>query len=254
MSAGAYLLAAGAEPCVPDLSGLDQVDYLTSTTAMDQRELPDSLIVIGAGYVGMEQAQLFSGLGVKVTVVGRLAPRTEPELREVMAAAFSETASGCSSTGWPPSRQLTPPPTPPPAARASSWSPPSGLQVAASRLLLAAGRAPRTSRLNLPAAGVKTDERGFVVVNDHQRTVNPHIFAAGDMTGGPQYVYVAAAHGRVAAANALGASDRVDYAGLPAVMFARPQLASAALTEDQALEAGDECDCRTWPWPTCPGR
>ncbi len=243
LPAAACLLATGAEPSVPDLAGLGQVDYLTSTTAMEQRELPDSLIVIGGGYVGLEQAQLFSGLGVQVTVIGRLAPRAEPELRDVMAAALKRDGI----------RMLEHRAVAVEAARNGIGNEllgvvvvtASGLRVAASKLLVATGRTPRTARLNLPAAGVETDERGFVVVDGHQRTANPQVFAAGDVTGGPQYVYVAAAQGRVAAANALGASDAVDYTGLPTVMFTRPQVASAGLTEAQAVEAGYACDCRT---------
>lgn len=249
LHASAYLLATGAEPSRPDLPGLDQVDYLTSTTAMKLSELPASMVVIGGGYVGMEQAQLFAGLGAAVTVVGRLAPGAEPELREVMRTAFrrdgirvlehravsiehagatTDTTAGVTVvTG-------------------------SGLRVTADRLLLAAGRAPRTAALNLPAAGIKTDERGFIVVDAQQRTSNPRVFAAGDVTGGPQYVYVAAAQGRLAAANAFGATDTVDYTGLPAVMFTRPQLASAGLTEQHARDAGYDCDCRTLPLADVP--
>ncbi len=237
LDAGAYLLATGAEPDRPDLPGLGDVDYLTSTTAMDQNELPGSLVVLGGGYVGMEQAQIFSGLGVKVTIIGRLAPWAEPELRQVMRTAFKRDGI----------RVLE--------QRAAAVGPgdrsgvtvvtASGLRVGADRLLVAARRAPRTAALNLADAGVKTDDRGFIVVDAHQRTSNPRVFAAGDVTGGPQYVYVAAAQGRVAAANAFGASDTVDYTGLPAVMFTRPQLASAGLTEAQALDAGHACECRT---------
>jgi len=240
LPAGAYLLATGAEPGHPDLPGLDSVDYLTSTTAMDQSELPASLVIIGGGYVGMEQAQLFAGLGTQVTLIGRLAPWAEPELREVMAAAFKRDgirvpqhrASSVEATG--------------PASVTVTTE--SGLRVSAERLLVAAGRTPRTAGLNLAAAGVKTDARGFIVVDEQQRTSHPGVYAAGDVTGGPQYVYVAAAQGRVAASNALGSARTaatVDYTGLPAVMFTRPQLASAGLSEQQALDAGYDCDCRT---------
>jgi len=120
----------------------------------------------------------------------------------------------------------------------------SGQRVRADRLLVATGRTPRTAGLNVGAAGVKTDERGFIIVDDQQRTANPRVFAAGDVTGGPQYVYVAAAQGRVAARNAFGGRERVDYTGLPAVMFTRPQLASAGLSEYQARQDGYPCDCR----------
>ncbi len=103
--------------------------------------------------------------------------------------------------------------------------------------------------MNLAAAGVKTDERGFVVIDAHQRTTNPRVFAAGDVAGTPQFVYVAAASGRVAAANAIGAPESakgsVDYTGMPAVTFTRPQMASAGLTEHEAIEQGYACGCRT---------
>jgi len=242
LPATAYLLATGAEPARPELAGLDQVDYLTSTTAMELTQLPASLVVVGGGYVGMEQAQLFAGLGVQVTLIGTLAPGAEPELRAVMREAFhrdgirlvehravavetvDEVAGG---------------------ALGVTVVTDTGMRITTDRVLVATGRSPRTTALNLPAAGIKTDERGFIIVDEAQRTSNPRVFAAGDVTGGPQYVYVAAAQGRVAAANAFGASDTVDYTGLPAVMFTRPQLASAGLSEQQALDAGHDCACRT---------
>lgn len=236
ISASVYLLATGSEPARPDLPGLDDVAHLTSTTAMELSELPGSLVVVGGGYVGMEQAQLFSGLGVQVTVVGRLAPGAEPELQQVMRAAFARDGI----------RVLE--------HRARSVEPgeagvivmtDTGLRVQATHLLVATGRTPRTAALNLGAAGIKTDDCGFIVVDEHQRTSNPSVFAAGDVTGGQQYVYVAAAQGRVAAANAFGGEEQVDYAGLPEVRFTRPQLASAGLTEEQVLEAGYDCACRT---------
>jgi mercuric reductase len=243
LSADAYLLATGAEAARPDLAGLDRTDYLTSTSAMELAELPASLVVIGAGYVGMEQAQLFAGLGATVTVVGRLAPGAEPELREVMRAAFGrdgirvleDRAVGVEPTGDPPAV----------AGGPVTVVTDTGQRVTADRVLVATGRTPRTATLNLAAAGVETDERGFIAVDAWQRTANPRVLAAGDVTGGPQYVYVAAAQGRVAAVNAFGGTDTVDYTGLPAVMFTRPQLASAGLSEQQALDAGYRCDCRT---------
>lgn len=196
LSAQSYLLATGAEPARPDLPGLDEVHYLTSTTAMELPELPESLIVVGGGYVGMEQAQLFSGLGVPVTLIGRLAPRAEPELQQVMRAAFARDGIRVLEHR---ARSVQP------SATGVTVVTGSGLRTSASHLLVATGRTPRTAALNLGAAGIKTDEAGFVVVDDHLRTSNPRVFAAGDVTGGPQYVYLAAAQGRVAASNAFGA-------------------------------------------------
>ena len=253
LRARAYLVATGAQPAVPDLPGLDGVDALTSTTAMELTELPQSLVVIGGGYVGMEQAQLFAHLGAQVSVVGRLAPRAEPELAAALAQVFAddgitvapEHATAVSTDG-----------------DGVVVSTASGRRLRGQRLLVATGRSPRTDGLDLPAAGVDVDEAGFVMVDERQATSNPHVYAAGDVTGGPQYVYVAAAGGRVAARNAAAAmtaqdavtddaadccpptASRVDYTGLPAVVFTCPQLASAGMTEAEVLGAGIACECR----------
>lgn len=234
-----YVVATGAEAHRPDLAGLAQVEYLTSTTAMELDVLPESLIVIGAGYVGLEQAQLFAHLGTQVTLVGRLAPHAEPELAAVLRQVFDDDGITVIEE-----RAATAESSAERVAVATS----SGRRVTAQQLLVATGRRARTEGLGLDAAGVKIDEVGFVVVDEHQRTSNPRVYAAGDVAGVPQYVYVAAATGRAAATNALADDDTaptsVDYAGMPAVVFTRPQLASAGLTEAAALARGYDCECR----------
>jgi mercuric reductase len=235
ITAPAYVIATGVAPAIPDLPGIGEVDYLTSTTAMEQQDLPASLVVLGGGYVGLEQAQLFAHLGVQVTLVGRVAPHAEPEMAEVLRQVFADegitvveeraVAVAKSDSGV--------------SVRTTS-----GVEVVGERLLVATGRHADTGDLGLEVAGVKTDERGFIVVDDHQRTANPRVFAAGDVSGAPQYVYVAAQTGHVAAAGALGDPSSVDYTGLPAVTFTTPQLASAGLTEAEALARGHSCDCR----------
>ena len=240
LRARAYLLATGAEPAVPALPGLDEVETLTSTTAMELTTVPESLVVIGGGYVGLEQAQLFAHLGASVTLVGRLAPQAEPELAGILRGVFADD-------GIPVVEEHATAVAAAPGSAVVTTT--SGREVSGRRLLVATGRRPRTNGLELAAAGVATDDRGFVRVDSAQRTTNPRVFAAGDVSGAPQYVYVAAAGGRVAARNALaaegaGAPAAVDYTGLPAVVFTRPQLASAGLTEAQALERGLRCDSR----------
>lgn len=239
LRARGYVVATGTQPLVAGIEGIDRVDYLTSTTAMELHGLPKSLVVIGGGDVGMEQAQLFAHLGAKVTLVGRLAPHTEPELQGVMRRVFvddditllEERATAVTQD---------------PGDGSVVVHTSAGHRVTGSRVLVATGRRPDNTALNLPAAGVDVDERGFIRVDRHQRTRNPQVFAAGDVAGTPQYVYVAAASGRVAAANALdpAAAETVDYTGLPAVTFTRPQVASAGLTEGQALSRGHRCACR----------
>jgi mercuric reductase len=233
--APAYVVATGVAPAIPELPGIDDVEYLTSTTAMEQQALPASLVVLGGGYVGLEQAQLFAHLGVQVTLVGRLAPHAEPEMADVLRQVFAE--DGISVLEQRAVATAT-------ADGGVSVRTGDGTEVTGQRLLVATGRHADTGDLGLDAAGVKTDERGFIIVDDNQRTTNHRIFAAGDVSGAPQYVYVAAQTGHVAAASALGDPATVDYAGLPAVAFTKPQLAGAGLLEADALARGHRCDCR----------
>ena len=225
--------------------GLNGIDHLTSTTAMELTAVPETLLIVGGGYVGMEQAQLFAGLGTRVTLLGRLAPHTEPELAQLMREAFArsgvtvieERAQSVSQD--------------PDGAVAVTTD--AGTTVTAARLLVATGRIARTDGLGLDDAGVSKDERGFVIVivivivDDRRRTSNPRVWAAGDVSWAPQYVYVAAATGRVAAANALGGNHRVDCAGLPQVTFTRPQIGAAGVAGQQALDAGYDCVSRVLP-------
>jgi mercuric reductase len=234
--APAYVVATGVAPHIPQLPGLAGVEYLTSTSAMELQALPVSMVVMGGGYVGLEQAQLWALLGVSVTLVGRFTPNTEPEIADVLRGVFAdegitvveeraEAVEGTAGGGV--------------LVRTAS-----GLEVTGERLLVATGRFPDTSELGLDAAGIATDERGFIVTDAEQRTTNPRVFAAGDVSGAPQYVYVAAQTGRAAGSGALGEPATVDYRGLPGVIFTTPQVASAGLTEQQALAAGHDCDCR----------
>jgi len=235
LTAPAYVVATGAAPHIPDLPGLHGIEYLTSTTAMEMTELPASMVVIGGGYVGLEQAQLWAHLGAQVTLVGRFAPHAEPEVADVLRGVFAD--DGISRVE---DRAASVEKT----ADGVTVRTADGMQVTGQRLLVATGRFADTGGLGLDAAGVDLDERGFIVVDGHQRTTNPHVFAAGDVSGAPQHVYVAAQTGHTAAAGALGEPSTVDYRGLPAVTFTTPQIASAGLTEQQALAAGHPCDCR----------
>lgn len=238
-----YLIATGSAPWVPPVDGLAEAGYLTSTTAMELRTLPASMIVLGGNAVGLEQAQLWRRLGVAVTVVEmlpRLAPFEEPEISQQIEEVFA--AEGIAV--------IT-------AARASQVHGRTGryrvvleggTELAAEELLVATGRRPATADMNLDAVGVKTGSRGEVMVDEHLRTGNPRIWAAGDVTGHPQFVYVAAAHGTLVADNAFDDARRtLDYRHLPRVTFTSPAIASAGLTDAEAVAAGLDCECRVLP-------
>lgn len=236
LQAGAYVVATGADPAIPALPGLHETGYLTSTTAMEQTKVPERLITIGGGFVGLEQSQLWARLGAQVTIIGRLAPRAEPELASrLRQILIDEGISVVNARATAVEHQCD--------TRVVHTD--RGTAVEGDAILVAAGRQARVDTLDLSAADVELDSRGFIKIDDELRTSNPRVFAAGDVAGGPQFVYVAAAQGHVAARNALrGVHDRVDYAGLPDVVFTDPQLAKAGLTEAEALAAGYQCDCR----------
>ena len=231
-----YIIAIGANPAVPLLPGLVESGYLTSTTAMELPEVPERLITIGGGFVGLEQSQLFARLGSKVTIIGRLAPRAEPELASRLHQILVEEGVTVINGRATSVQQL---------GNTKVVQTDIGTTVEGDAILVATGRAARIQGLDLEVAGVEVDVRGFIKVDDSLRTTNSQILAVGDVSGGPQFVYVAGAEGHLAARNALTNSfDPVDYTGLPEVTFTDPQLASAGLTEAQALAKGYECDCR----------
>ena len=232
-----YLIATGSEPHIPDIPGVTGSGYLTSTSAMALEQLPESMIVIGGGYVAMEQAQLFAQLGTRVTMLvrSRMARGEEPEL----AQGIRDALVGQGIDVWEGARPTA-------VRRDGDVAVIAGNQeFRAARLLLATGRRPRTGGLGLHAVGVQIGERGEIVVDEHLRTSSPRVWAAGDVTGHPQFVYVAAKHGAVVVDNAFDeAARRVDYAAMPRITFTSPTLASAGLTEAQAVSRGLNCESR----------
>jgi mercuric reductase len=252
IDAGQYLVATGAAPWIPPISGLEQAGYLTSDTAMELTELPESMLVIGGNAVGLELAQLFARLGVKVTIaeaLNRLAPFGEPEISAAIEDVFDGEGIGILTAATVMSVRRDGP------ARSVTIKTAGGQrrELAYGEILAAAGRRPVTAGLNLDAAGVKTGGRGEILTDQYQRTANPRIWAAGDVTGGPQFVYVAAAQGSRAAANALQDAGRtVDYAALPQVTFTSPAIASAGLTEAELIRQEVACGCRVLPVSAVP--
>jgi mercuric reductase len=233
-----FLVATGSEPHVADVPGLRDSGYLTSTTAMELDHLPDSMIVLGGGYVALEQAQLFAHLGTRMTVLvrSRLARREEPEIAaaisDVFAADGIEVIEGVHVTAVRRDESKVVVAT-------------GGGEFGAEQLLVATGRRPRTYGLALDAVGVELGAGGEVLIGDDMSTTNPRVWAAGDVTGHPQFVYVAAKQGALAVENAFdGAGRQIDYSALPRINFTTPTIASAGITEAQAHEQGIDCACR----------
>lgn len=242
-----YLVATGSRPWAPQIDGLDEAGYLTSTTAMELSEVPRALLVLGGGYVALEQAQLIARLGSKVTLLvrSRLASKEESEVSKALQQVFADE-------GIRVVRRVVPTHVTRDASTGQvvvTAEVSGGVQeFRADQVLVALGRRPVTDGLNLDAVEVKTGDRGEIVVTDQLQSSNPRIWAAGDVTGHPEFVYVAAHHGALVAENAFtGAERSVDYTRLPRVTFTSPAIGAVGMTEAQVLEAGIRCDCRVLP-------
>ncbi len=247
-----FLIATGSSPVIPPIPGLEEVPYLTSDLltsgeAMELAELPESLTIIGGGYIALELGQLFHRLGSRVTMVemlDRLLPGYEPEVGDTLAQALrDEGISLLLST------RAT-------AVRRDG----AGIMVAvagkdtaalrSSHLLVAVGRVPNTKNLGLEKVAVNTDAHGAVVVDDELRTSASHVWAAGDVIGAntesQMATPVGAQDGGIAALNALSDAHRkVDHRVIPRAVFTDPQVAVVGITDKQAVAAGYRCACRS---------
>jgi mercuric reductase len=238
------VVATGAAPTVPPIPGLEEAGYLTSTTALELRELPRSMVVIGANAIGLEMGQLFLHLGTRVTfleALPRIAPFEEPEISGVLTQVLREEGAEV-HTGVRIGR----------VERQGDdrvvifERDGAAGRVVAEQVLVATGRRPNTEGLGLEAAGVELTERGAIAVDAFLGTTNPRIWAAGDVTGAPQFVYVAAAQGTVAADNAIGGAGRtLDMRALPRVTFTSPQIGAVGMTEEQAVAEGRDVESRS---------
>jgi mercuric reductase len=231
------LIAIGAHPWVPPIDGLAEAGYLDSTAALDLKERPNSMIVLGANAVGLELAQTYARAGTFVTVV-ELLPRIAPfedEAISIALAGYLEDEGVRLVTDFETKR----------VRKENGRYHLTGLRqgqeltLDAAQLLVATGRRPNTANMGLAESGVKLGQRGEILVDETLRTANPFVYAAGDVTGQDMFVYVAAYAGGLAAENALnGSGTVVDVSYIPRITFTDPQIASAGLTEAQARERG----------------
>lgn len=232
-----FVVATGSSATIPPVPGLGDIPYLTNETIFDLKELPDHLLVLGGGPIGIEMAQAFRRLGARVTLVERAAilPRDEPEaltilrhalIREGITLHEGSEVMAARNTGASIELEL----------RGSAGP----VIVEGSHLLVAAGRKPNTAGLGLEAAGIAFTPRG-ITIDQRLRSSNPRIFAIGDVTGGPQFTHIAGYHAGIVIRNALfGLPAKVDYAALPWVTYADPELAHVGLTEATARDAGHD--------------
>lgn len=233
------IIATGARRVTPPIVGLSDVDYLDNNTALHLANLPASMVVIGAGYVGIEFAQMYARFGTRVTMVGRnerIASGEDPELSDLLAEYLRE--EGIEVLTGATVRRVEKDGTDLVIVADVGGAERS---VRTDTLLVATGRAGNTDSLNLTAAGLTADDRGFLAVNEQLQTAQSHIWAIGDVKGGRMFTHVATYDGPIAALNALeGTGKAVDYRVVPRVLFSDPTLASVGLSEDEARKLGHD--------------
>jgi dihydrolipoamide dehydrogenase len=243
LQAETVLVAASTRPAIPPIDGIEDVDYITSTEALQLEEPPDHLVVVGGGYIAAELGHFFGTFGSDVSIIGRR-PHLLPDADEAVAEAFTERyadrfdvhtgyeAVAASQANGDVSVEARPYPDSDGESAAT---------VTGDTLLVAAGRVPNTDTLNVDAAGIATDDRGFVETDEYLRTSAEGVWALGDIVGEYLLKHNANHEAQAVARNLLGDELRpVDYTAMPFAVFASPEVAGVGALEQDLRAEGRE--------------
>jgi pyruvate/2-oxoglutarate dehydrogenase complex dihydrolipoamide dehydrogenase (E3) component len=236
IEADRIFLNTGTRDTVPPVDGLDHVGYLTSRTILDLREIPDHLVVVGGGYVGVEFAQMFARFGARVTVVQRaerLLPSVDSDISSVIEQAFTgegidvRTGTSCVAVA------------PADGKIRVACEGEAGDELIASHLLIATGRTPNSDDLGLEHLDLEPDAGGFITVDDRLRADVEDVWVLGDLRGGPMFTHTARDDADTVYRTVCKGEDR-SIAGrvVPRAVFCDPEVASVGLTDQQARDAG----------------
>jgi pyruvate/2-oxoglutarate dehydrogenase complex dihydrolipoamide dehydrogenase (E3) component len=238
LAAKKIFINTGCRPADPRVEGLDQIAVLDSTSIMELDELPEHLLVLGGGYVGLEFGQMFRRFGSRVTIVQRasqLLGREDQDVADEVATILREDgvevllnteAARVEKEG---NGEI----------RLTARTPESERILAGSRLLAAVGRVPNTETLNLSSGGIETDKNGFIKVNDRLETTAPGVYALGDVKGGPQFTHISYDDYRIIRTNLIeGGNATVNDRFVPYTVFIDPQLGRVGLSESEARARG----------------
>ncbi|MDZ7745836.1 MAG: mercury(II) reductase [Halobacteriales archaeon] len=247
------LVATGSSPWAPPIDGLDDIDYYTSETILEERDLPESIVMIGGGYIALEWGQILHRVGVDVTILQRserVLSGMEGQLGREMQRAFRE--EGIDVVTGNDFQQVRSP-----ATDGGAEAVQQGVTVetavdgdsrafTADALFVATGVKPNSENIGLDAVGVETNDDGTIRVDEHFQTTNPDVYAAGDVIGEPELETVAAKEGNHAVKNAFGEEGvTIDYDAVPAVVFTSPEVAAVGTTELEYMDEHGTCSCRT---------
>jgi pyruvate/2-oxoglutarate dehydrogenase complex dihydrolipoamide dehydrogenase (E3) component len=243
-----FVLNSGCRPATLSIPGIETVSPLDSTSIMELDVVPEHLLILGGGYIGLEFGQMFRRFGSRVTVIEhgpRLAVREDEDICHALTEILRE--DGIEVLLEAQARRLSR--TEDGAIRLEFSQPDGEHAIEGSHLLVAAGRVPNTEMLNLPSAGVETNSRGFVTVDEHLRTTVQHIYAMGDAAGQPQFTHISYDDFRIVKDQVLGAGERSTKGRLvPYTVFTDPQLGRVGLTENEARQQGRNIKVASMPF------
>jgi mycothione reductase len=230
-------IASGSRPLIPPVKGLESLSYLTNETVLQLKEHPDSLIIIGGGYIAVEYGHFFAAMGTMVTILemaDRLVLAEEPEISEILKKELGRRmdiytgvqAEAVKSNG----HDVT--------VVVNDLKGGGHKEFTAQRILVAVGRRSNADLLKVENTGVEVDKRGFVKVDEYLETTRKNIFAVGDANGQQMFTHVANVEASLAADNAIrGSKIKMDYSAAPHAVYSYPQIASVGLTEEIARKA-----------------
>ena len=227
-------IASGSRPMIPPLKGLDSVDYLTNETLLQLEERPDSLIIIGGGYVAVEYGHFFAAMGTRVTILemaDRLILAEEPEISELLKKELSQRMDIYTGVQAGEVKRNAGGVT----VIVNDLKTGRKKQFTAQKILVAVGRRSNADWLKVENTGVELDNRGFIKVNTYLETNKKNIYAVGDANGQQMFTHVANREAAIAAHNALHDNKlKMDYGAAPHAIYSHPQVASVGLTEGNA--------------------
>jgi mycothione reductase len=233
-------LASGARPYVPLVKGIEKVDYLTNNSVFELQQKPESLIVIGGGYVAVEFSHFFAAMGTKVTILQRaerllkdeepeVSALLEKEMRKRLTVETNSEAQEILRTGEGGFKVIA-------TDRTSGQK----KEYTAKKVLIAAGRQSNADLLQVEKTGIRTDEKGYILVNEYLETSKPNIWAFGDAIGKQMYRHAANHEAELVWHNsAHGGRDPVDFQKIPHAVFSFPQIGAVGLREDEAKKTHD---------------
>jgi len=239
LNGGRIFIASGSRPFIPPIKGLENADYLTNESVLELKERPDSLIIIGGGYIAVEYGHFFAAMGTKVTILemaSRLVLAEEPEISELLKKELNQRMEIYTDAQAQEVRVNEDKVAVTTQDRKTSEQ----REFTAEMIMVAVGRRSNADLLKMENTGVETDARGFIKVNEFLETSEKNIFAVGDANGKQMFTHMANTEAAIVMQNTFyGTKLKVDYNVVPHAVYSHPQIASVGLTEDQATKDYD---------------